>query len=725
MMYLPSCSVDMEDQFVSFRNHGELLSPEKFLTALDVDWEDFENWPRGSVEGDLRQRSDKSENPLEKKGVIGAFCRAYTIHDAIEKFIPEVYADPEENAGGEVRYRYTLGSGGGQGAIVYDDGLFLYSHHSSDPCSEQNVNAFDMVRAHRYRELWDKEKAGDSSIPMTKRESYKQFVQFLVDDPLVATERSASLIDPSLLMADLGEIEEEVDRRTPQEVEIDGLLGDLGDLPELADAGEKDVLNRSKPQRDWFGDLEVGEQGFKITNYNAAVIAINDPRFAKSLAFNELTMDVTVLRTLKPMIDHIPPLRIENRKEGDRLQDKHIGFFRTVLDAPAYPKSKGYGLKMGKTDAGYALYLAAIKNKYHPVRKYLESLSWDGKLRMDTLWIDYLGVEDNLYHRETGAMMLLGAVTRVYEPGHKFDTAVILEGVQGTRKSSMIKTFARSRWFTELDADLSDRKKTVEQMQGFWFVELPELSQFNKRDANEIKSFMSGTADTVRMAYAMTAETFRRQCIMVGSTNDAQYLPDQTGNRRFWPVAVKVRKIDTQRLDEEMDQIWAEAYARYKEMRVEKLKSAGELRLTLSDEAELIATEEQASRVRVSDEDIMMKRLLPHLDHAVNISKVSYGSTGFGDLDDDTMVIRNVLTPTIAWTQVLGQDMSRLERSKLITLGKALQMLPGWHKYGRIRNKTMFGHTGAEYVYTRDGINPKEEPYTVVDGAEEVEDILG
>lgn len=721
MMYLPSCSVDMEDSFVAFRNHGEMLNPRTFLESLDTDWQDFENWPRSDIEGNLRKSADKSEDPLEKKGIIGAFCRAYNIYDAIEKFIPDIYIDPLEQEGSEVRYQYAGpgSSGGGQGAIVYDDGLFMFSHHGSDPLAEQNVNAFDMVRAHKFFSLWEKEK--DTDMAMTKRPSYKAMVEFLMDDPNVATERSASMIDPSLLLADLGQIEEEADRRTPQEVEMDTLLGDLGELP---DEDEKDVLNKQTAERDWFGDLEMGEQGFKATNHNGAVIAINDPRFAKSLGFNELTEDVTVLRSFKPMIEHLPTMKLQNKKEGDRLVDKHINFFRTVLDSPAYPKSKGYGLKLGKNDAGNALYLAAIKNSYHPVRQYLESLKWDGKERVDTLWIDFLGVDDNIYHRETAALMLVGAVTRVYEPGHKFDTAVILEGLQGTRKSSMIKIFARGRWFTELDADLSDRKKTVEQMQGFWFVELPELSQFNKRDANEIKSFMSGTNDTVRMAYATQAETFRRQCVFVGSTNDAQYLPDQTGNRRFWPVAVKVTKIDTDRLDAEMDQIWAEAYHRYKEMRREHPKKHGELRLTLSDEAELIATEEQATRVRVSDEEVMMKRLLPHLDRAVPLSGVTYGSA-LGDLDDDTTVIRNVLTPAVAWTQVLGQDLSKLERSKLIVLGKALQLLPGWHKFGRIRNKKLFGHSDLETVYTRDGVDPREQPYTVVGDAEEAEDLLG
>jgi hypothetical protein len=165
---------------------------------------------------------------------------------------------------------------------------------------------------------------------------------------------------------------------------------------------------------------------------------------------------------------------------------------------------------------------------------------WDGTPRIERLFIDYVGAPDDAYHRSVSRLMLIAGVTRVFEPGHKFDFAVILEGLQGKRKSTFIETLAKN-WFSELDGDFEDSKQMVEMMQGAWILEIPELSGFARADVRHIKAFISRTTDKVRLAYERRAKQYDRQCIFIGSTNDDRYLKDDTGGRRYWPVLQRRR----------------------------------------------------------------------------------------------------------------------------------------------------------------------------------------
>lgn len=203
------------------------------------------------------------------------------------------------------------------------------------------------------------------------------------------------------------------------------------------------------------------------------------------------------------------------------------------------------------------LYLAQ-QRRFHPVRDYLDGLTWDGTARVERWTVAYLGAEDTAYHRHVGRVLLLGAVRRVRRPGCKFDTMVVLEGPQGAGKSSALRILAvKPEWFTDhLPLD-ENKVRLAEALQGNWIVEASELEGLRKADVAKLKTFLSSQEDKVRMAYAHKVSLLPRQCVIVGTTNDERYLRDDTGNRRYYPL--KTGRIDLAGLREVRDKLWAEA----------------------------------------------------------------------------------------------------------------------------------------------------------------------
>ncbi len=196
------------------------------------------------------------------------------------------------------------------------------------------------------------------------------------------------------------------------------------------------------------------------------------------------------------------------------------------------------------------------RHRYNPVRDYLTDLSWDGTPRLESWLTNASQLESTSYSREVQKLLLIAAVGRIFEPGIKYDTMVVLEGPQGGYKSSLIRWLG-GQWACDGIPQLrsSGDKEVVDAMQGMWLVEIEELSSFKKADVDVLKSFLSKRFDRVRMAYARRAQDYPRQCVFIGSTNDATYLRDMTGNRRFLPLDVGT--IDIQKVPR--DQLWAEA----------------------------------------------------------------------------------------------------------------------------------------------------------------------
>jgi predicted P-loop ATPase len=224
---------------------------------------------------------------------------------------------------------------------------------------------------------------------------------------------------------------------------------------------------------------------------------------------------------------------------------------------------------------------------FHPIRDYLQSLSWDGTPRLHTWLQTYFGAtrQPAEYLGAVGTAWLISGVARIFEPGCKADNALVLEGAQGTFKSTALRTLAGNAYFSDsLSADLS-HKDARDHLRGKWIIELAELSQFKRSEIETVKAFITRQVEQYRPSYGRHEISFPRQCIFAGSTNDETYLVDRTGNRRWW--AVSCTRVDLQGLVRDRDQLWAEALHRYR---------AGE-HWWLSKDIEALAAAEASLRV--------------------------------------------------------------------------------------------------------------------------------
>ncbi len=242
--------------------------------------------------------------------------------------------------------------------------------------------------------------------------------------------------------------------------------------------------------------------------------------------------------------------------------------------------------------------VVAQKYKYHPIRAYLEGLVWDGKPRLDSWLIDaFSAVGPKDYIAAVGRKVLTAAVTRVFEPGCKFDYVMVLEGNQGKGKSMSLAALASQAWFTDGLGDIKN-KDVVDQMTGKWIIELGELASIRGTENEHIKSFFSRQVDRVRLSYERRSEDFPRQSIFIGSTNAKEYFTDETGNRRYWPI--QIGDIDRSWVKKHRDQLWAEAYVRYLD----------EEKLYLDDELETVARKEQEKRYEVDEWEASIKSII-------------------------------------------------------------------------------------------------------------------
>lgn len=672
IMYWPSRNSD--GPFDTLHNPGALVDPDEIFEDFGPGWQDWTQLPYSEKRGQKRPTlNKKAENPTEKRGIVGAFCRAYDVPAAIKKFIPEIYKIGDKQ-GKKQRYTYAAGSGA-NGAIIEDGGLFLYSHHGTDPCGERLVNAFDMVRLH----LFGQEDAGtpEDTLPVNMP-SYREFQAFLGDDIETVAEMRKDQYDVEAIFDDV-----ETDEQSAE-----------------TDSGSEfdDLFEEPKPvekKTEYLNELETDANGLiKPTLTNLAIIMQNDPRLKGIVELNDFIQEPVARSPIKAKMKIIPKIPILDEHNGDIWTDRHDNCVRALIEAPHGKGKPGYGMKVTDRDLKAAVDLTAAKRAFHPVRDYLKKLKWDGKPRIDTLFVDYLGAESTPYTRGIARLMFLGAVTRVFEPGHKFDYVVILEGIQGRGKSTFIATIAKN-WFVEMEGDLHDRKQLVEKMQGAWILEIPELSGFGKAEIQAIKAVFSANHDKVRLAYDKRGKKFLRQCIFVGSTNDAEYLRDPTGGRRFWPIPCKDQQIDITRLEGEIDQMWAEAMLAYQEMRAAQPK--GRLPLYLTDsEAAAEAAEMQESRRIESVEDGYAGIISHWLDEPV--PETDFAEVDDMTVEDVTMFRRNEVSLIQLWIECLGRPRDQYTEAMARTLGRTMKIIPGWSAIG-----TRIATYGKQKTYRREG----------------------
>ena len=236
---------------------------------------------------------------------------------------------------------------------------------------------------------------------------------------------------------------------------------------------------------------------------------------------------------------------------------------------------------------GRGIQTVAREHPFHPVRDYLNSLNWDGTTRLDTWLTTYLGVEDSQYVRAVGSRFPISCVARIFQPGCQVDQTLILEGPQGTLKSSALRALAHP-WFSDRISNLGSKDSSME-VAGVWIIEMSELDALTKSTTSAIKSFVSRRLDRFRPPYGKHVVDQPRQCVFAGTINPvAGYLSDPTGARRFWPVACGV--IDLEALARDRALLWAEAVARLQ---------AGAPWWLETPELEALATAEQAARFNV------------------------------------------------------------------------------------------------------------------------------
>ncbi len=294
----------------------------------------------------------------------------------------------------------------------------------------------------------------------------------------------------------------------------------------------------------WKAKLLCSDTGKPKALLSNAMLALRqDPQFEGVLRFNEFS--------LRTEIGNEPPWERQARDRKIWADDD---------DRRACAWLQGHHIEVGVSVAAEAVQSVAMENAFHPVRDFLDGLVWDGEGRVDTWLTRYLGARPGHYPSAVGRRWLISAIARILQPGCKADCALILEGDQGLKKSSAAAVLG-GEWFTDEIDELGTKDASL-QTCGVWIIELSELDSMSKSEASRIKAFMSRSTDRFRPPYAHLIES-PRQCVFIGTVNHSSYLRDETGARRFWPV--ECHSIDLKALEEDRDQLWAEAVTLYRE----------------------------------------------------------------------------------------------------------------------------------------------------------------
>ena len=211
----------------------------------------------------------------------------------------------------------------------------------------------------------------------------------------------------------------------------------------------------------------------------------------------------------------------------------------------------------GKDNTYEAMHQLALENAFDPIREYLmeQREKWDGESR--NLAVDYLGCEDNELNRAIGELAMVAAVRRALHPGTKFDQIIVLEGEEGTNKSTAIQVLAGEEYFSDQSILTVKDEKQQEALRGRWLYEIADLKGINHAEVEAVKAFASRQFDRGRKAWGRVVEDQPRRCVLFASTNDKNYLKGDTGNRRWWPLPCGKIMINWLRRDR--DQLWAEA----------------------------------------------------------------------------------------------------------------------------------------------------------------------
>ena len=616
LMYWPSTSRNGE--YVYQVMDGDILDPDAYLGMYD-DWRDVSTWPVSSRESEAVKKAAKQQaDPLTKTGAVGVFCRTYPIREAIEKFLPDVYA-PSAMEG---RYDY-IPADSSAGVIIIDE-KFAYSFHATDPACGKLLNAFDAVRVHKFPD----------------------------DDP----KKSYNA------MAEFAAMDEQVKLRIFEEKRQAAA--------EDFDEADPDV---------WKKQLQYEKKSMELKNslHNLMLILENDENL-KGIVFNQLA-DGMEIRGNVPW-----PHPAKFWRDADDAQlicyvDAAYGTF----------SARNYDIAVTK---------AVDDRSYHPIREFFETLpDWDGVERADTLLIDYLGAEDTPYVRAVTRKELCAAYCRVYHPGIKFDSMIVLNGDQGIGKSTLIAKLG-GEWYSD-SLNLSDMndKTAAEKLQGYWIMEIGELAGMRKADLDKVKAFISRQDDKYRASFGRRVTPHPRQCVFFGTTNSQNgYLRDITGNRRYWNVKVPGNgKYKPWDMDEDtVKQVWAEVMVYAK---------AGE-KLYLPPELEAYAKEEQRAAMERDDREGLVQEYLDMLLPDTWNSMDVYKRRDYVRDADDPMrpggsVRRMEVSNMEIWCECFGKAKEDMKPSDSYAISAIMERMDGWSRTGKAKILPIYGR---QRIYKRD-----------------------
>lgn len=617
LMYWPSTSRNGE--YVYQVMDGDILDPDAYLGMYD-DWRDVSTWPVSSRESEAVKKAAKQQaDPLAKTGAVGAFCRTYPIREAIEKFLPDVYA-PSAMEG---RYDY-IPADSSAGVIIIDE-KFAYSFHATDPACGQLLNAFDAVRVHKFPD----------------------------DDP----KKSYNA------MAEFAAADEKVKLRI---------------FEEKRQAAAED-FDEADPDA-WKKQLQYEKKSMELKNnlHNLMLILENDENL-KGIVFNQLA-DGMEIRGKVPW-----PHPAKFWRDADDAQlicyvDAAYGTF----------SARNYDIAVTK---------AVDDRSYHPIREYFETLpDWDGVERADTLLVDYLGAEDTPYVRAVTRKELCAAYCRVYHPGIKFDSMIVLNGDQGIGKSTLIAKLG-GEWYSD-SLNLSDMndKTAAEKLQGYWIMEIGELAGMRKADLDKVKAFISRQDDKYRASFGRRVTPHPRQCVFFGTTNSQNgYLRDITGNRRYWNVKVPGNgKYKPWDMDADtVKQVWAEVMVYAK---------AGE-KLYLPPELEAYAKEEQRAAMERDDREGLVQEyldmLLPDTWDSMDVYKRrDYVRDADDPMRPDGSVRRMEVSNMEIWCECFGKAKEDMKPSDSYSIAAIMERMDGWSRTGKAKVLPIYG---KQRIYRRNG----------------------
>ena len=423
---------------------------------------------------------------------------------------------------------------------------------------------------------------------------------------------------------------------------------------------------------DWKSKLNRNSTDNAVKNNlkNIFLILNNDTQYKDKIEFNELTQMRTFCRTdWNDVIESRLKLYLEQK----------------------------YDLMTSIESINHICNIIASDHSYHPIKEYLNSVQWDGIHRIKSVFSDFLGAIDNIYTQSVAVVTFVGAVARIFQAGVKFDTCTVFVGKQGTGKSKFISKIAvNSEWFTD-GVTSFDGKDFYESIQGKWIIELGEGTAFQKSIKERSKQAIASQQDFYRKPYGRNPEIRKRQCVFLGTTNNYDFLKDETGDRRYYPIDVNIPKatknIDKDLTSEYIAQLWAEAVHLYKHGQSIYIQDSGVLAL---------AEQEQRKHFDESplQSDIYNFLEIPITTHWYDASlearrnhirAYQNGEQTAGAYRRDRISVKEIVC------ELFGYELNQpIERKMSLEIARTLMAL-GWRKNGKKERLNLYG---TQWIYS-------------------------